>query len=107
MTKYDDAKPGDLLRGRARPRHRGEILCHNEVAHLKDMPFGMNGFRYFVCKRGGEWKRCPCGWRPELGPHYALPEHVEYHRKRIAAGEPMTMWFPTLRGKTSGSRMRS
>jgi hypothetical protein len=84
------SEPGDILRYRSRPRHKGEILCHNHVAHLEDTQNGINGFRYFVCKRGGEWQRCPCGWRPELGVHYALPDH----RKRIKEGKPMTMYWP-------------
>jgi hypothetical protein len=23
-----------------------------------------------------EWEVCPCGWRPELGKHYAPADHV-------------------------------
>ena len=89
-----DPKPGDIFRYRSRPRHRGEILCHNHVLHLEGTSNGANGFRYFVCKRGGGWRLCPCGWRRDLGPHYAIATHVEYQRKRIAAGKPMTMWWP-------------
>jgi hypothetical protein len=83
------AKPGDILRYCSRPRHKGEILCHNHVAHHEASKHGENGFRYFVVARGSEWKLCPCGWRPELGKHYALPDHVEWQRRRIARGEKM------------------
>jgi hypothetical protein len=79
MTKRSE--PGDILRYRSRPRHRGEILCHNQVLHHETMPHGANGFRYFVCRRGGHWTVCPCGWRPELGIHYAIPEHVKWWRR--------------------------
>jgi hypothetical protein len=30
-----------------------------------------------------EWKVCPCGWRPELGKHYAKAEHVQWWREQI------------------------
>src|SRR6516162_4599205 len=68
-------EPGVILRYRSRPRHEDEILCHNSS-------LGYGSFRYFVCVRGDEWKRCPCGWRPELGPHYASPEVVEYVKRK-------------------------
>jgi hypothetical protein len=87
-------KPGDFLGGRSRPRNRAEILCHNNVLHHERMAHGQNGFRYFVAARGGGWRVCPCGWRPELGKHYAAADHVEWQRKRIARGEPMRMWLP-------------
>lgn len=110
--KKKQPAPGDMLRYRSRPRHRGEILCHNHVAHLEGTSHGVNGFRYFVCKRGGHWKLCPCGWRPELGKHYAIPEHVAYHRKRIKQGKPLTMWlsfippgFRQVGRKTNGGYM--
>jgi hypothetical protein len=96
--KPEPTKPADILRYYVqRPRIReGEILCHNRVKHLAGTSAGWNGFRYFVCKggRGHGWKRCPCGWRPDFGPHYAAPAHVEYQRKRIAKGKPLTMWWP-------------
>jgi hypothetical protein len=31
-THHEKAQPGDILRGRSRHRHKGEILCHNVVA---------------------------------------------------------------------------
>jgi hypothetical protein len=84
MTAKRKKEPGDILRYRSRPRHRGEILCHNHIRHYPDMPHGANGFRYFVCRRGGEWTPCPCGWQPATGwdgVHYAAPEHVKWWRK--------------------------
>jgi hypothetical protein len=74
-------KPGDIVAGRRRPR-KGEILCHNHVRY--------NGFRWFSCKAGGDWKVCPCGWRPELGTHYASPDFVKRRRdlfKRLGSWE--------------------
>jgi hypothetical protein len=101
MSKRKPREPGDILRYvsnvRTPPRLKpGEILCHNHVAHLADTPSGINGFRYFVCdgSRGHGWKLCPCGWCPGFGKHYAAPDHVKFHRQRIAAGKPLTMWWP-------------
>jgi hypothetical protein len=47
------------------------------------MPQGINGFRWFVVngQRGHGWKKCPCGWRPDLGIHYAAPPHVEWWKE--------------------------
>lgn len=93
-------EPGDILRYltnvRTPPKLKaGEILCHNHVAHLAGTGPGSNGFRYFVCdgRPGHDWKLCPRGWRPDFGKHYAIPEHVAYHRERIAAGKPLTMYW--------------
>ena len=30
-----------------------------------------------------EWEVCPCGWRPELGKHYAKADHVQWWREQI------------------------
>ena len=76
-------EPGAILRGvinvRTPPKLKpGEILCHNTVAHLAESGPGVNGFRYFICdgSPGHGWELCPCGWRPEFGDHYAIPEQV-------------------------------
>ena len=53
MSKRKKTEPGDILRYRSRPRNEDEILCHNHVAHYPWMSHGANGFRYFVCRRGG------------------------------------------------------
>jgi hypothetical protein len=74
-------EPGDIVAYHRRPRHKGEILCHNHVIHTSWMVHGVNGFRWFTCRAGGDWMLCPCGWRPDLGRHYALPEHVKWARR--------------------------
>jgi hypothetical protein len=92
MMKRKKPEPGDILRYRSRPRNDDEILRHNHVAHYPWMGHGANGFRYFVCRRGGGWTPCPCGWRPAAaweGIHYAAPDHVriqyKYLKARLAA----------------------
>ena len=99
--KRKSHQPGDILRYvhnfRTPPRRKaGEILCHNHVAHLDGTCCGVNGFRYFICDGSPEhgWELCPCGWRPDFGEHYATPDHVKFQRKRIAAGKPLTMYWP-------------
>jgi len=99
-TKTMKHNPGDILHYlrniHTPPRLKaGEILCHNHVRHLAWTISGVNGFRYFICdgSPGHGWELCPCGWRPDFGEHYAAPDHVEYHHKRIAAGKPLTMWW--------------
>ena len=44
------------------------ILAHNHVRHTKDMPSGVNGFRFWTQKRESGWVRCNCGWQGV--PHY-------------------------------------
>jgi hypothetical protein len=86
MSRKKKIEPGDILRYRSRPRNKGEILCHNHVQHAPRMPHGTNGFRYFVCARGGGWQPCPCGWQPAMGwdgVHYAAPRHVRHWKAEI------------------------
>jgi hypothetical protein len=77
------AEPGDIIAYHRRPRHKDEILCHNHVIHTSWMHHGVNGFRWFVVdgRPGHGWRECPCGWRPDLGAHYADPDHVAWTRR--------------------------
>ena len=91
-------EPGDIVAYR-RPRHDGEILCHNHVAHARTTPNGERGFRWFCCLRGGGWQVCPCGWRPEWGVHYANPEYVTFIREtlnRLGSPEALDRWLTKL-----------
>jgi len=80
MSKH--IEPGDITAYRRRPR-KGEWLAHNHIIHATDFQHGTNGFRWFSVKAGGHWKLCPCGWRPDLGPHYAVPSHVKWARATL------------------------
>jgi hypothetical protein len=85
-------KPIKMIYLRPGARHRparaaGMILCHNHILHDAMMPIGCNGFRAFCGFRKdlSDFVPCPCGWRPDLGKHYALKEHVKRYdtpRKR-------------------------
>jgi hypothetical protein len=99
--RLTELQPGAILRyvtnSRTPPKLKpGEIFCHNHIAHLATTTSGENGFRFFIADAspGHGWELCPCGGMPHLGEHYAMPDHVAYHRKRIAAGKPMTMFWP-------------
>jgi hypothetical protein len=66
---------------RRRPKNvEGMLLAHNHVQHTTTMPIGINGFRAFFFEKGElpHFVPCPCGWRPELGEHYAQRDHVEF-----------------------------
>jgi hypothetical protein len=76
-------KPGHIV-GHSRSRRKGEILCHNHVLHTAATANGVHGFHWFtVYAPAGwdpareEWEVCPCGWRPELGKHYAKAGIIE------------------------------
>ena len=87
--RTEKAEPGDILRYRRRPK-KGEWLAHNHIIHASDFDQGTNGFRWFSVKAGGGWKPCPCGWRPDLGRHYAAPGHVRWTRgilKKVGGGQ--------------------
>jgi hypothetical protein len=65
----------------------GMVLAHNHVKHNESTPIGLNGFRAFFFKRADlpDFVVCPCGWRKDLGKHYAHKGHVKYYntpRKR-------------------------
>jgi hypothetical protein len=84
-------KPGHIVR-HSRRRRRGEILCHNHVIHTAATANGVHGFHWFtVCAPAGwnpandQRELCPCGWRRELGEHYAKADHVQWWREQIKA----------------------
>jgi hypothetical protein len=79
MAKRERTK-GNIIAYRRRPR-RGEVLAHNHVMHTRDMLHGANGFRWFSMILGPGWAKCPCGWRPDLGEHYAAGSHVRIWRQ--------------------------
>jgi hypothetical protein len=95
MSKQSRNKPGDIIAYNRRPR-ADEILCHNHIMHTSRMQSGVNGFRWFCCRAGSsQWVECPCGWRPDLGVHYANPDHVAWTRrmrKKYKTQEAFDRW---------------
>jgi hypothetical protein len=81
-------KRGHIVRHSGR-RRKGEILCHNHVLHTAATANGVHGFHWFTVSApagwdpaSDEWEICPCGWRPELGKHYAKAGHVQWWREQ-------------------------
>ena len=63
-----------------RGRPAGWVLCHNHVLHPHPQwPNGCNDFRAFYMPGANGYAECPCGWRPKLGMHYAIPAHVAHY----------------------------
>jgi hypothetical protein len=53
------------------------MTWHNHIVHTVNFPHGANGFRYYRTKPPNKnFVLCPCGWRPDLGPHYACKDHA-------------------------------
>jgi hypothetical protein len=61
-----------LLYGGRKPK--SYRLAHNHISHATDTRHGHNGFRRFWIPPqwiGHGWTECNCGWRTDLGTHYA------------------------------------
>jgi hypothetical protein len=59
-------------------RKAGWLLAHNSVRPTVDQRHGWQGFRRFWIPPDEEgWRLCQCGWRPDLGPHYAITPQIE------------------------------
>jgi hypothetical protein len=62
------------------------LPAHNRVIHTPEFRHGDNGFRRFWIPPqwiGHTWTECPCGWRPDLGTHYAGRGHVGWWKSEI------------------------
>ncbi len=57
-------------------RPEGWVLAHNHVLRAVNTRHGERGFRRFWVVPDQEgWAACECGWRPDLGRHYARVPH--------------------------------
>ena len=46
-----------------KPLPNGHVLVHNHIAHTKDMPAGLHGFRFWTQKaEPSRLVLCECGW---------------------------------------------
>ena len=105
-------KPGHIV-GHSQRRRKGEILCHNHVLHTATTANGVHGFHWFtVCAPAGwdpasdEWEVCPCGWRHELGKHYAKADHVQWWREQIKERGSLEAGYREVRKRQSEYRDR-
>ena len=68
-----------------RPHRRADRLIecvpHLSCATQRLVPFFadvlVRGLRQFWVAPDPRWKLCDCGWRPDLGPHYAITQQIE------------------------------
>ena len=111
IVKRKAREPGDILRYLTNyhtpPKLRpGEILCHNQVAHLAESGPGVNGFRYFVCdgRPGMAGSRARAAGGPisaNTTPHpITSPTNASAPRRR----EPLTMWWPRALAVPAGHK---
>jgi hypothetical protein len=65
----------------------GLLLCHNDVPHETDTPNGPAGFRawFTEAREVPHFVECPCGWRLDLGMHFAPCAYVKTNPKCTAA----------------------
>ena len=110
LMKWKKQLSGDCP---SRRRRKGEILCHNHVLHTATTANGVHGFHWFtVCAPAGwdpasdEWEVCPCGWRHELGKHYAKADHVQWWREQIKERGSLEAVYREVRKRQSEYRDR-
>jgi hypothetical protein len=69
------------------PKPKSYRPAHNHIIHTPVTGHGVRGFRRFWIPpswiASGDWVRCPCGWRPDLGTHYAGAGHVKWWQEQI------------------------
>lgn len=59
----------------------GLVLYHNHIRHRPNAHSGTNGFRVWVATREKGVALCPCGWRSDLGKHYARRSYAAFARR--------------------------
>ena len=62
-------KAGADLPSGYKPRPKGWLLAHGVA-----LQYDKNGLYHFYIPPDDGWVRCRCGWRTDLGPHYAHPD---------------------------------
>jgi hypothetical protein len=67
MTRYAPSAPRNLW-----TIPKGKIAIHNHAAHHVGQKSGENGFRVWFDNPHDDYVECPCGWRPDLGPHFHI-----------------------------------
>jgi hypothetical protein len=75
-----------ILTSRRTAKQKNWKLAHNHVMHHANMQHSVNGFRRFwispqlTRRKRNPFVVCPCGWRPDLGVHYAIKSHAKHWR---------------------------
>jgi hypothetical protein len=62
-----------------KPLPKGRVLVHNHIAHTKDMPLGLNGFRVWTQKADPmSLELCRCGWQGVTHYHFKGESHKSF-----------------------------
>lgn len=59
---------------------KGKILVHNHI--IPAATIGLRGFRIWLSKPHKRYKKCDCGWHPELGTHYRV-KAIDVRQKKL------------------------
>jgi hypothetical protein len=71
----------------------GHVIVHNHIAHTKDMPSGVQGFRFWTQKLTDGVVPCECGWRGVLHYHVKGTGHKSFTRKQLEARLGHPLWY--------------
>jgi hypothetical protein len=92
-----------------KPLPVGYVLAHNHIAHTKDMPVGLNGFRIWTQKAETEGlELCKCGWQGVVHYHFKGGSHKSFTRAALEKrfGEKLYDWVGNKDGSVSEVRLK-
>jgi hypothetical protein len=73
---------------------KGRVIVHNQIAHTKDMPIGVNGFRCWTQLPNPKLLAlCKCGWGDIEHYHVkGVGTHHSFTRKQLEARLGHPLW---------------
>ena len=92
-----------------KPLSVGYVLVHNQIAHTKDMPVGLNGFRIWTQKTEPEaLELCKCGWQGVVHYHFKGGSHKSFTRAALEKrlGEKLYDLVDNKDGSVSAVRLK-
>ena len=92
-----------------KPLPVGYVLAHNHIAHTKDMPVGLNGFRIWTQKAETKGlELCKCGWQGVAHYHFKGGSHKSFSRAALEkhVGEKLYDWADNKEGSVSEVRLK-
>jgi len=92
-----------------KPLPVGYVLVHNHIAHTKDMPVGLNGFRIWTQKAEPEHLQlCKCGWEGVVHYHVKGTSHKSFSRAALEKrlGEKLYDLVDNKDGSVSAVRLK-
>jgi len=92
-----------------KPLSVGYVLVHNHIAHTKNMPVGLNGFRIWTQKAEPEaLELCRCGWEGVVHYHFKGASHKSFSRAALekSLGEKLYDLVDNKDGSVSAVRLK-